>query len=60
VDFRALLPKEWTSGLNSPFDPIAAKEAESLGIEVAIMNGRNTENLKNYLNGKKFIGTIIK
>jgi uridylate kinase len=59
VDFRALLPKEWTSGLNSPFDPIAAKEAESLGIEVAIMNGRNTENLKNYLDGKEFIGTTI-
>ena len=60
ADFRVLLPKEWISGLNSPFDPIAAQEAESLGIEVAIMNGRNIENLKKYLDGEKFIGTIIK
>lgn len=58
-DFRNILPKEWTSGLNSPFDPIAAEKAESLGIEVAIMNGRNIENLKNYLNGEEFEGTII-
>lgn len=59
-DFRALLPKEWSSGLNAPFDPMAAEKAESLGIEVAIMNGKNIENLKNYLNGQKFTGTVIK
>lgn len=59
-DFRTLLPKEWTSGLNSPFDPIAAQKAELLGIEVAIMNGRNIENLKKYLDGEEFVGTQIK
>lgn len=59
ADFRAILPKEWTSGLNSPFDPMAAEKAEALNIEVAIMNGRNIENLKNYLNGEKFLGTVI-
>ena len=60
ADFRKLLPKEWISGLNSPFDPIAAEKAESLGIEVAIMNGRNIENLKSYINGGEFVGTRIK
>jgi uridylate kinase len=59
TDFRKLLPDEWSSGLNSPFDPIAAKKAESMNMEVAIMNGRNIENLKNYLNGEKFYGTVI-
>jgi uridylate kinase len=59
VEFRKLLPEEWSSGLNSPFDPVAAKKAQELGIEVAIMNGRNIENLKNYLNGEKFSGTVI-
>ncbi|MEK7585960.1 MAG: UMP kinase [Patescibacteria group bacterium] len=58
-DFRAILPKEWGPGLNAPFDPIAAKEAESLGLEVVIMNGKNIENLKKYLNGEEFIGTVI-
>jgi uridylate kinase len=59
ADFRKLLPDEWSSGLNSPFDPIAAKKAESMNMEVAIMNGRNLDNLKNYLNGEDFVGTVI-
>lgn len=60
-EFRKLLPpvEAWEPGSNTPFDPIAAKHAEELGLEVAIMNGNNLENLKNYLKGKKFIGTII-
>ena len=59
-DFRAILPTEWNPGLNAPFDPIAAKRAEELGLEVSILNGKNIENLKNYLDGKEFIGTVIK
>jgi uridylate kinase len=59
-EFRTLLPTDWNPGLNSPFDPIAAKEAESLGLEVSIMNGKNIENLRNYLDGNAFIGSIIK
>lgn len=58
-EFRALLPPEWTPGVNAPFDPIAAKRAEELSLEVAIMNGSNLDNLKNYLEGKKFMGTVI-
>ncbi len=60
AEFRGLLPSEWTPGLSAPFDPIAAEKAESLGIEVAIMNGRNIENLQKYLNGEEFMGTVIK
>jgi uridylate kinase len=59
-DFRQIIPKEWGPGINSPFDPTAAREAESLGLEVVIMNGKNIENLKNYLNNKEFVGTTIK
>ncbi|MEK7087957.1 MAG: UMP kinase [Patescibacteria group bacterium] len=61
-EFRALIPppEKWSPGLNSPFDPIAAKRAEELGLEVAIMNGGDLENLKNYLEGKAFRGTVIK
>jgi len=60
TDYRKLIPKDWNPGLNSPFDPIASREAESLGLEVVIMNGKNIENLKNYLDGKPFVGTVIK
>lgn len=57
--FRDLIPKEWDPGLSSPFDPVAAREAEALSLEVAIMNGEKLGEFSNYLDGKPFIGTII-
>lgn len=59
VDFRKILPTDWDPGLNVPFDPIAAREAEALSFEVVVMNGKKIENLKNYLDGKDFVGTVI-
>lgn len=58
-EFRELIPKEWDPGLSSPFDPVAAKEAEALGLEVAVINGTNVDQFKNYLEGKPFEGTVI-
>ena len=58
-DYKALIPKEWNPGLNSPFDPIASKIAEEEKMKVAILNGKNISNLEKYLNGKDFIGTVI-
>ncbi|MDC1205565.1 UMP kinase [Candidatus Pacebacteria bacterium] len=58
-EFRKLIPEEWNPGLNAPFDPIAAKEAERLGIEVAQINGTKLVSLKNYLDDKPFTGTRI-
>lgn len=58
-DFRNLIPPEWDPGLSSPFDPIAAKEAELLGLEVAIINGTKLKEFSNYLDGKPFVGTVI-
>lgn len=60
AEYRSYIPSEWKPGLSTPFDPIASKKAEEAGIEVAIMNGADLENLKNYLDGKEFKGTIIK
>ena len=60
ADFRALLPTDWDPGLNAPFDPIAAKQAELLSLEVVIMNGKNIESFRNYLNGEAFTGTTVK
>ena len=58
-DFRKLIPETWDPGLSSPFDPIAAREAEKLGVEVAIINGKKLDELENYLAGKSFVGTKI-
>ncbi len=57
--FRKVIPKKWSPNLNSPFDPVASKEAEKLRLTVVIMNGKNVKNLNNFLNSKRFIGTVI-
>lgn len=59
TEFRKLIPAEWDPGLSAPFDPVAAKESEALGLEVAIINGAKLEEFSNYLDGKPFIGTTI-
>ena len=58
-EFRKLIPDEWDPGLSSPFDPVAAQEAEQLGIEVAHINGGQLIELKKYLAEEEFIGTRI-
>ena len=58
-EFRQLLPKEWDPGASAPFDPVAAEMAQNMKLEVAVMNGKNLENLAAYLDGKEFQGTVI-
>ncbi len=58
--YRKLIPKKWDPGLNAPFDPIASKLAESFGMEVAILNGKDIHTVRQYFDGKKCKGTIIK
>lgn len=59
ANYRALLPKEWDPGLSTPFDPIASKRAEELGLHVAIMNGQDLSNVQNCIEDKHFSGTHI-
>lgn len=59
-DFRKIVGKKWTPGMNVPFDPIASEMAEKEGMEVAIMNGGDMKNVTNYIAGKQFVGTLIK
>jgi len=58
-DFRKIVGDTWTPGMNAPFDPIASKKAQELGLKVIIMKGNNFENLQSYFDGKDFIGTTI-
>lgn len=57
-DFRKLVGDEWKPGMNAPFDPIASKKAQELGLTVVIM-GSDFTNLQNYLEGEEFNGTVI-
>ncbi len=56
--FRRLVGDMWDPGMNMPFDPIASKEAERLGLEVAII-GNDMGNFEKLLRGEPFRGTII-
>lgn len=58
-DFRLLVGDEWRPGMNTPFDPIAARLAQSLKLKVAILNGHNFINLNKFFIKKAFKGTII-
>lgn len=60
-NFRKILPDpdKWKAGLSAPFDPVAAREAEILGLEVYILNGKNIENIAKCLNSEEFMGTKI-
>ncbi len=58
-EFIKLIPTEWNPGLSSPFDPVAARAAQSHGLEVTIINGERVEEIEKYLEGKAFIGTRI-
>jgi uridylate kinase len=59
-EYRALIPDEWDPGLNTPFDPIASKMAETENMEVSILDGTSISNIEVCLNGEKFKGTQIK
>ena len=47
----------WKPGLNSPLDPMAAKEGAKNRQKVVFLAG--LENLKNYLDEKSFVGTVV-
>ncbi len=57
--FIDMFPKEWSPGLHSPFDPIAAQEAMREGLRVIIAQGKNLENLRAILDAKPFLGTEL-
>lgn len=57
--YRAMVGDKWTPGLNLPFDPIASKLADELGVTVKILNGKNLKNLGRALDGKSFTGTTL-
>ncbi len=59
TNFRKIVGNVWDPGLNTPFDPIASKHAQSLGLKVIICDGKNINNLQKLFDGQKFKGTII-
>lgn len=60
AEFRKMVGDEWVPGKNCPFDPIASKKAEELGLTVICAAGKNIENIRAILDAKEYVGTTIK
>lgn len=58
-DFRDMVGDKWTPGMNTPYDPIAAKLAQKEGQTVLVMSGSDLENLGKALNEGEFFGTVL-
>lgn len=58
-DFRRMVGDDWTPGKNLPFDPVAAKRGEAIGLNVITAEGRNIENIRRILRDQEFEGSLI-
>lgn len=60
ANFRKIVGNKWVPGANAPFDPIASREAQKLGLKVVVMDGQNLVELGKVLKGgNDIVGTII-
>lgn len=57
---RNIVGTTWEPGKNVPFDPIASKLAEQLGMTVSIVKGGDLSEVSRAIRGKKFKGTVIR
>ncbi|MSU75199.1 MAG: UMP kinase [Candidatus Magasanikbacteria bacterium] len=58
-EFRKIVGDKWTPGANVPFDPVAAKEADKLGLTVKFVKGTELEKVRSVLNNTAVLGTVI-
>ena len=58
-DYRKLIGGKRTPGMNSPFDPVAARFAAKHHQRVIVAGGTDLKNLHSILSGKKFKGTVL-
>jgi len=57
---KHIVGEKWKPGMNTPFDPVASREAKKAGIDVIVTDGRDIENLRHILEKATFFkGTVI-
>jgi uridylate kinase len=59
-ELRQIVGDTWIPGANLPFDPVAAKTAQKLGLTVKFAKGTDLSSLKSVLDGKQYQGSLIK
>src|SRR3990167_4026982 len=58
-ELETIVGTEWSPGINSPFDPIAAQLARKHRLTVIVANGDKFNNLERIIEGDSFKGTVI-
>ena len=58
-ELRSIIGDTWTPGGNFPFDPVAAKTAQKLGLTVKFVKGSDLDLLSKALEGSDFKGSEI-
>ncbi len=59
-EMRNIIGDKWSPGANFPFDPVAAKTAQKLGLIVKFVKGTDLVEFEQVLNNEQFHGSIIK
>lgn len=54
-----LIGTKWVPGFKAPFDPLAVKLANEIGVTAVITNGNDFSNLEKIIEGEEFKGTVI-
>ncbi len=58
-EIRKIVGDKWVPGANVPFDPIASKEGEKLGLKVLFAKGTDLQEVEKAIEGKQIVGTVI-
>lgn len=58
-EFRKIVGDEWIPGMNTPYDPIAAKLADATNTTVLVIAGKDLDNVQRCFDGKEFFGTKL-
>ncbi|MDA1038334.1 MAG: UMP kinase [bacterium] len=58
-DYRKMVGNVWSPGMNLPFDPVASRLAQSSGITVVLVGGKDVKNIENIFADKPFRGSTI-
>ena len=57
-EYKKIVGGKWVPRMHAPFDPVASRTAEKLGIRVIIMKA-GLENFKNFLEDKEIVGSVL-
>jgi len=58
-EFRKIIGDKYVPGAHWPFDPVASRLAQQWKMDLVVMKGSDVNNLKKFLSGKKYKGTLI-